>query len=368
MKMLKKFFIGLFFTSISLFAENAVEITNQQIEVNDNSAVLRFILPCKVSVQCFYGTDPLKPDRSVIMVSETDNVELFLPNLKKGSIYYYQIVCYTKGKKSFYKNGAFKTTGRPELRIYSVEYLPDKYETTIKFFVTDEISAEVEIDNKKYKCTLSGNKEIESYPNLKENLFIYQVCIKDLKPSKKYTYKFLGVKDNQNIKTNGEFYTLENNIALGKPVIGTFNGTYIADNFELGGDVINRVTDGKYGYLDGMAVSNDPELSDQWLIVDLGKEYPVKEVVCIWRSLAYPVKFYLSLSVDGKEWICEQVVEGAQESSMAGNMPVKLSRAFFDCKDSRYVKLLFPVGGEYVRRYEHYRFLQLVELKVFPKE
>jgi hypothetical protein len=342
----------------------------KKIEVQENSAVLSFDLPARTSVQCFYGTDQDQLYRSVATVSLTESVELNLSGLEPGRIWYFRAVFTgTNGKKVFYRNGAFKTPGQPALRLDSVRIEPEKYGGLVKVFVSALMDAALSLDGVEHVFRQNGKTEFSRPLGMTEELFVYETRVGNLKPGRQYPFRLEGgSQKGESITWEGAITTLENNVALAKPVQGTFTNTFIADKMRLTGDVLSRVTDGSFDYFTGMAVSTDPGLSDQWVVVDLKDETPVEEIVCYWRAAAYPEAFSLSLSRDAVNWSQARKVMGDQERVIVDTMPVQVSRASFGGERARYVRLFFPAGGKYYHRFDSYRFLQLVELKVFPKE
>jgi hypothetical protein len=346
------------------------ELAETKIDVDQSSAILHFNPAQDVTAQCFYGPIHGKPDQSILTIEPTTNLEVMLTGLAPGRIYFFQTGFYDSNMVMVYfRNGAFKTPGQPILRLDSVEVVPEKYEAAIRVFVSSEMEGSVVFEGTAYPLQFTGTKEFFRPMGMTEQMLVYETSIKNAKPSKKYTYKITG-KDRKGIKivSSGEFTTLENNIALYKPVQGTFNGTFIADNFQLEGDILSRATDGKYDYTTGMAVSTDPDLEDQWLVVDLQAGFPVDEITCYWRAVAYPVEYTVSIGTNGTDWTEVKIVRADKEREVLGNMPVQVGRASFDGAMARYVKVFFPKGGQYFRRFDNYRFLQLVELKVIPKE
>ncbi|MFA6448733.1 MAG: discoidin domain-containing protein [bacterium] len=98
------------------------------------------------------------------------------------------------------------------------------------------------------------------------------------------------------------FETAPLNLALGKPVEGTFTNELEDPYIEKTDAPIKRVTDGDENYFTGFAKAWPTSSGIQWAQIDLGAELKAEEAVIVWSSLAVPQDYTLSTSSDGATW------------------------------------------------------------------
>lgn len=202
--------------------------------------------------------------------------------------------------------------------------------------------------------------------------------IKDLSPNRLYNYMaFLTDFRGMNVvlpKT--QITTSEVNIARKKPVIeGTFKvlrepgfqgGTATADS------ILQRITDGRNDYFEGMAHSGDLNNFDQYAVIDLGRVYTLESHATVWRQLAFPKYYEIFTSLDNKTWEKGLVQTGGridnamQLRSGSGDPLIATGGTFDGTPKARYVKLFIPKGSPYYKKHRGWNNVDLAELKIYP--
>jgi hypothetical protein len=167
----------------------------------------------------------------------------------------------------------------------------------------------------------------------------------------------------------GRFETLSTNVANGKNVTGTFTSLPPKDPFvEKGKPVLSRVTDNSTSYFTAMATSRSVADEDQYVTIDLGRVYPVKNIQMYWRRLAYPEDYSVLLSSDNSSWktVADglNAGKGAFSRSDAGD-PMQIISLPLDGESARYVKVLVEKGSSTFQKHADWNFVQLMEVKVF---
>jgi hypothetical protein len=165
------------------------------------------------------------------------------------------------------------------------------------------------------------------------------------------------------------FTTPGENVALKKTVTGTFTNLPPRDALVVQGNgdqVLSRATDGKTGYFASMATSGSIPTADQYVIVDLGKTYALKNIVSFWRKLAYPESLTVQVSDNNTTWttVAENVNcgNGVYARTDQGDPMVAVNSP---ASSARYIKLLVKKGSQYFHKHSDWDFVQLMEVKAF---
>lgn len=363
------FFLG----AISLEANQ--EIKEKLESVNETDVVLSFQLPQKATVQFFYSDQfaGINAGQSYLGIEASNLIEVPLTGLKPGTVYYFHANFYDeKNQRLYYRISWFKTAGIPELKIYSFTASESMKEVEFTVLANKTGKGTVRVDGVSGPVPLSasGIRKIPLDLSAYADSEAFTAKISGLIPGTSYTAS-LSFSDSsgKTVSQKMVFMTKENNVALKKKVQGTFDSKFIGDVFELEGDVLSRVTDGDFDYKTGMAVSSkNPLEEEQWVLVDLESTYPIKDIQTYWRALAYPSSYEVSLSVDGKSWSPAKKVMNDSGSETIGSMPMKVSKFDFKGQKARFVKISVPKGTKCYQRFDSYKFVQLVEMKVHPQE
>lgn len=121
------------------------------------------------------------------------------------------------------------------------------------------------------------------------------ISIGNLKPGNAYEYK-MNVNDyNGNIITldTRQFNTRPLNLAAKKAYESSFTTSYSGSTITAN---TYPLTDGSTDVFSGLAISGQVRRADQYVIVDLGQNRNISEVVLLWRALGYS-KIIASMSV-----------------------------------------------------------------------
>ncbi len=310
--------------------------------------------------QIRYGRDVNNINNVKTEFAFTKKHKITIDNLLKGTKYFYQIINLTAEQKVISTPlKSFKTKGIPLPEIVSVKILK-KYYNGADFEI---------IANVKVKLRIFYNGKNKKYNTLKRK---HLIKLRGLEPQKEYHYKII-ISDqfNNTFIKEGDFSTAEYNIALNKKVYGTFKNKYIGDKFSLKGDILKRVTDGIFTYKSGMAVSFDPAVSDQYVIIDLGSKQKIKNIITYWRALAYPYFYYIFFSNDMKNWhrynSIIKLTDNKRKRIKGAGMPLIIENTKINNISARYVKIFIPKGTPYFKKFKFYKFIQLVEVKISGK-
>jgi hypothetical protein len=197
------------------------------------------------------------------------------------------------------------------------------------------------------------------------------VTITSLKPATTYFYQLKAVDYFGNTVTSKvqTFTTIGENVALKKKVTGTFTALPPKDKYVQSGnadEVLARVTDGGTSYFTSMATSGSIYNADQFVIIDLGRNYNLKTILSYWRRLVYPEALIIQLSSDGNSWntVADgvNVNDGNFARSDAGD-PMKVLAV--KAAPARYVKLLVKKDSAFYHKHSDWDFVQLMEVQAF---
>jgi len=333
-------------------------------DITDNSVNILWNTNIETTGQVEYN--PAHQNRKNISLSLTSGTKhnITLKNLLPGTIYYYQITA-----KDYYGNltssdyHTFTTTGIPLPLFLSIKISQVSKTTAIINWITNVATT----SQLRYGTDTNYRKGTLIDKNF---LLTHNVELNGLTPSTVYHFE-ISAKDefgHRIVSEDMTLTTLENNIALRKPATGTFihcsDERYISKETEF----ISRVTDGSTSYFTGMASSGDITLEDQYVIIDLGKMYPIDKVVTYWRGLAYSQDYTIKVSLDGINWtIIETGIsgdDGLNERSDTGD-PMKVISTPCDGVEAQYVQLFIAKGSRYYHKHKEWKFVQLMELKVY---
>lgn len=167
----------------------------------------------------------------------------------------------------------------------------------------------------------------------------------------------------------GRFETLTTNVASKRPVSGTFTELPPKDPFvEKTKPVLQRVVDSSTSYFTSMATSRSIYASDQYVTIDLGREYSIKNIQTYWRKLAYPEDYSILVSSDKVNWKTVakglDAGKGAFSRSDAGD-PMQIVSVPVKDTPGRYVKVYIKKGSSFFHKHSDWNFVQLMEVKVF---
>lgn len=311
----------------------------------------------------YYAVGQNKKSISVNLTAGTEH-NIILNNLLPGTTYYYQIIARDDDENLTSSDyHTFTTTGTSLPLFLKIELSQISKTTAIINWVTNvPTTSQIE-----FGTDTNYKKSILEIKNLQ---LVHRVELNGLTPETVYYFK-ISAKDEFGhaiISSDQTFTTLENNLAMGKSVTGTFihcpDEKYISKETEF----ISRITDGSTSYFTGMATSLDITSQDQYVTIDLGERYPIDKVVAYWRSLAYSQNYAIKVSLNDIDWttIGRGISgdAGLDDRSDTGD-PMKIVCTTCNGIEARYVQLFIAKGSAYYHKHEEWQFVQLMELKVY---
>jgi len=360
--MIRKIQILALFLPFFLYAEiNHIKVIN----LSENKAVVHWHTHFSTIGKVFYGKFSNRLYNQGISLGYATNHSVILNNMEKGTVYYYYIES-TDKKGKIEKTPLFqlKTKGTPDTQLLSLSVVTNQ-ET---YFVLQwEANVPIQVSVLYIQYGDSHKKATKFTKPLQKGT----IKIDGLAPRTSYYY-LLQYKDQSGkvfkdkIKT---ILTKENNVALHKPVKGTFTKNIKDDKyFQKSSKIINRVTDGKMNYFTGMAVSGNIKKTDQFVIIDLQDDFDIDSIEVFWRALSYSTDYKILISLDNKNWkIVKNKLNAAKGKKMRGEKgdPI-LYNTIFVHEKARYVKLIAS-KNQFYNKHEQWNYVQLMEIKVYPK-
>jgi len=233
--------------------ENSKIIEVNIENLNDTGCQIVWTTESLSTINLKYGEDIPPINNKIILEADTYH-KIQLDGLTSGTLYYFDI----KGETIYY--GSFKTTGREPVKINKIEITEaSKYSANIKI----EFNYEIKGKFKYWKYNDENNIltiNIEKFTNS------VNVSLNDLEPSSIYYYEISAYDDAAREFNSGKlfFSTKENNSALNKKSVGTFD----VKLRDMQGEsdtvaVLKRITDGSTNYFSGIAVSQNIIEADQ---------------------------------------------------------------------------------------------------------
>ncbi len=356
-----------------VFAPTIIEAAN----IETTAVILNIGFTKPVAVSLNYGLSPVTEEMKNFREypSYQTFYQIKLLDLIEGLDYYVRVKATSAEGDLFVTEDTapvhFRLRGTPPLRVISQGV---GYVGPLSFSVI--VQTNIPSHSVCYFGEQSNFTTILSKPDF-DTVHIFE--FKDLWPQRLYAYMPV-LTDHRGMNLNmGKQHvtTAELNVARGKRVIaGTF--TQLREpawqgGAELVGDtVLQRVTNGNLGYFKGMAHSGDLSRSDQYAVIDLGREFTLDGHTTVWRALAYPYYYEVYTSLDNTSWekqivmTEERIAEGLSTRSGDGD-PLRITGSpFQEGVKARYVKLLIPAGTKMARRHRTWTNVDLAEIMIFP--
>lgn len=372
---------------VKTLAAEAVFKEYRVVEKTEHTVTISWKTTIPMTGNVRYGTDRSAMDQLVYLIGPETEFLVTLSNIPEGSEVWFRIEGMDTGGES-YRTPIYmeETVGNPPLKVV-LEGWDELGDSGGVYRIATRVPTKFWFEAGLRKDLLEG----ENFPARDEEgtgwelqgeskgLFRteqmefsrgHKVYLKNFPPMRRIYYHCL-FEDTlgRRLVTEVKFIqTKEKNIALGKPVRGTF--TRNPDpQFITGPGANERVTDGDMTYTKGMATSGDPMTSENWLVVDLLTPEEIDTVVTYWRRIARPLNFELYGSLDGNDWkaiALRQTSESGSDGGSDSGDPLKIVETDANGMLSRYIKLRIPQGALYYSKRRAMNFVQLFELKVYP--
>ncbi len=338
--------------------ENADIINVRVADIGDTYAVLEWETDKESTINIRFG-ERIPGDRNLIEMIKKRKHSAFLDRLEPAVTYYFSI----KGKEEY--RGQFKTTGSPYPKLLSADLSVTKTGSEIVMIFNKAVKGNLIWSNANFP-EKTNNIECSNYADF------HKFTLTGLNPSNVYCFSFEGEDEaGKNIITDkNHFTTMENNIALGQKVEGTF--TVKLSDMEGAGDsqsILNRIVDNSTNYFKGIATSGNISETDQWIVLDLGEVNKLKLIIANWRKLCYPTDYSIEISMDKREWKLVKsnidAVSGFQQPSDTGDPMFTVMTSCAGC-EARYIRINCKTG-KFKVKHRDWTFVQLNEIKVFPE-
>ncbi len=336
-------------------------VTNATVTVlGEQAALLTWTTDVPVTDEILYG--PLdRPMTPLMNFTPVTQHHQQLRNLLRGTVYQYAIVAHDA------VTGTFVTAGLPSLRYEQLKATRvDPHTLTVAW--TTNLPADYHLGLKRAGDTVW----LTEYDGTAVQR-THAVQCAGLCPATEYRYLIQSSDSSGYTVNSGEQRVTmpENNLALHRPVTGTFTEYHNEPEVQRDSDPLANITDGDDGFFTGMINSGEVNAAAQWATVDLGRAVPVWRVVTVWRKLAYPESFRLLGSSDGEQWelLAWQLnaAGGVASYSQRGDPILTVSTPVAGSL-CRYVKVMVMQGDRMYVKHPEWRFVTLAEMKVFGAE
>jgi hypothetical protein len=162
-----------------------------------------------------------------------------------------------------------------------------------------------------------------------------------------------------------EFKTLLKNIALNKPVTGTFTKLPESKFVDDSSPVISRINDGKINWLSGMAASGEVNANEQYVFINLLKQSNLKEVKVYWHAYYNPLKYSFYFSLDGTNWnTIERSTNQWMKKIAPDNTPVIVDHLETNMS-AQYIGIIIKKGEKIKNSLSLKNYLELLEIEAY---
>lgn len=345
-------------------------------DIGDHYAQIRWETNVETTGQVLYHPVGKFQNNLAISIERSTTHAVRLSNLLAGTMYQYQVkVKDTEGHVVSSEWATFTTTGIP-LPLFEEICVGSLTKTSAVVLCRTNVPTKLWVE---YGTdTEEGQSQglpLRLYENRLmirgELMDIYRIQINGLQPDMSYHFRLTAYDNDchEIISSDHEFTTMEDNIALHAMATGTFgecpDDKYIARDKGF----LERVTDGNTSYFTGMATSGDVTLQDQFVVIDMGIIQPIDRIKVYWRRLAYSKDYSIKISNDGENWtvlaLGINAEDGIDELSDTGD-PMKVVTTQGSGAKARFVQVFVPKGSDFFHKHEEWRFVQLMEVKVYP--
>lgn len=289
--------------------ENGIENV-RIVDITKHTAAIEYTTVVATTSQVRYS--PWRPDMNNVLIDQRVRTEhrLEMDGLLEGTEYYIQALI--PKDEVFSGIHKFRTEGKPLPIILNIN-LDEIEPARARLILTGNTGLNWKLYYGKYDGMMDAEAAKNSPDGKVSEMVGYETMhgfeMIGLKPRTRY-YFLLKAEDDEGRETESDLHGFDTpsvNLALGKPVEGTFRNELDDSYITPSDNPIGRVTDGDETYFGGFAKSMSPSLYKQFVMVDLEEVVEVAEVVVVWSRLAIPEEYTVKVDDGDQEW--ETVLE-----------------------------------------------------------
>ncbi len=358
-------------SEVELFPETAIKLKIKSQKANnikEHSADIIFYTSIPATGYLRFGDSENNLNQNIGMEMDVfTEHKIHVSSLLKGTKYYFQpVIRDLNNNLVLGKVVQFKTKGIPLPKYINIQVKNTKiFETGLEWNLNVPCESELFMGTSKGNLkTYYHNTQLQ-----KENI----IKINKLVPETEFYFKIIS-KDKFNNKTekSGNFITGSDNMALNKKAYGSFCHAAEASGAKFDLRYLKKITDGIYD-LSGNVGSGNIKEKGQAAIIDLKKKINIRDIKIIWRGIAYPRQFNVSIGNDMKNWkLIKSKLDSKKDGKRIlskGSHGLFLKSVTVNVKGikARYVKIGVPKGAEVGSDlpFDTKPFLQLAEIEVF---
>lgn len=168
-----------------------------------------------------------------------------------------------------------------------------------------------------------------------------------------------------NYRLDRSFTTKKRNLALFKPVHGTFTRFPESRFVDDSTPAITRINDGQISWYKGMAVSEEVTAREQIALVNLESAMRLGQIRVVWHGLYYPLNYDFIYSDDGKVWkTVERKKSGFKTGIAPDNSPI-VTDDFPVNISAKYIGVKVRKGQAIQTREKLRNFVELMEIEAY---
>jgi len=220
--------------------------------------------------------------------------------------------------------------------------------------------------------------EVETIENELINAIVYQDCKVISKKEKRfkgaYTFVFDNLPSGTNIflefssgtyRERAEIRTPYSNIALKKPVYGTFTKLPESKFVDDSTPAITRVNDGRLEWLKGMVLSGEVNNANQYVFINLQRVSNIKSIKVYWNAHYYPLHYSFTYSRDGTNWLAMERNTNFYKNEIAGdNTPMVMDEINTNI-EAYYIGIIIDKGTEIKTTQVLRNYVELLEIEAY---
>lgn len=208
------------------------------------------------------------------------------------------------------------------------------------------------------KLTAKGKVFLEKAVKIQSET---NIILTNLLPDQNYQLILSGKQYQETV----EFQTIPLNLALKKPVWGTFSRMPESKFIDDTSPALTRLNDGVIGWYSGMTMSDEIDRADQMAFINLEKRKDMRSFKVYWHASYCPVRFYFVYSTDGVAWFSLERSEKYYLSSIAKDSTPLFIDSFKTNINAQYIGVLVKKGETLKARRALRNYLGLMEIEAY---